>query len=251
MPVDRLGANVDAAIRSGSTPRLVYVTPAHQFPLGSALSLPRRLALLEHAHQHAFHVVEDDYDGEFRYNARPLGSLQSLDRHGRVIYAGSFNKVLFSSLRLGYIVLPPDLVDRFLRLRDAVDRFPPTIEQAVLADFLREGYFERHLRQSRTACIARRDALFAAAERHLHGLLELQSADAGFHVVGLLPKRLPDTTAELRAAEHDVDVTALSGYHVGKPRLNGLLLGFAASKPASITAAVERLARALKGFAQA
>jgi GntR family transcriptional regulator/MocR family aminotransferase len=243
--VDDGGLDVAAAIRREPAPRLAYVTPAHQFPLGGALALPRRLALLEHARRGDFRIFEDDYDGEFRYDVRPLGSLQGQDEHGRVIYTGSFNKLLFSSLRLGFVVLPEDLVEPFLALRERTDRFPPALEQAVLADFIAEGGFERHLRVSRALCLERRDALAAAAHRLLRGRLDLQPGNAGFHVVGRLAAGLIDTEVAARAARHLVRVTPLSGLYLENPRHDGLLLGFAATKPAAIKAGVERLARAL------
>lgn len=243
--VDDAGMDVAAAIRRAPAPRLVYVTPAHQFPLGGALALSRRLALLEHARRHGFHVFEDDYDGEYRYDVRPLGSLQGQDTGGRVIYAGSFNKLLFSSLRLGFVVLPEELVEPFLALRDRTDRYPPTLEQAVLADFFTEGAFERHIRTSRAVCLERRDALLAAAHKHLRGRLDLQPCPAGFHGVGWLPAGRTDMEAVARAAAHDVKVTPLSEFYGEKPRRDGLLLGYAATKPAAIRAGIERLARAL------
>jgi GntR family transcriptional regulator/MocR family aminotransferase len=245
VPVDAQGFDVAAAIRREPAPRLAYVTPGHQFPLGVTLSLKRQLALLEYADRHGFHIFEDDYDGEYRYDVRPLGALQGHDRRGRVIYVGSFNKLVFAALRLGYMVLPPRLVGPFLALRDCVDRYPPTLEQAVLADFFREGHFERHLRRSRNIYLERRDALLAAAAQHLHGLLDLQESPAGFNLVGWLPDAVPAIRAQARAAEHNVQVTPLSSYYIGKPVRNGLLLGYGSAKPRAITAGVERLARAL------
>ena len=248
VPVDAGGFDLEAAIRREPAPKLVYVTHAHQFPLGTTLSLERRLALLAHANRRNFRVIEDDYDGEYRYDVRPLGSLQGHDHGGRVIYAGSFNKLLFSSLRLGYVVLPRDLVDPFLSLRDAVDRYPPTLEQAVLADFFQEGHFERHIRRSRAAYLERRDVLFSAARRQLAGWLEVQPTQAGFHLVGRLQGGLTELEVQARAAEHEVRVTPLSSFYLERPERDRLLLGFAASKPAAIIAGVERLARALESL---
>lgn len=245
VPVDAQGFDVEVAIRREPAPRLAYVTPGHQFPLGVTLALKRQLALLEHAARHGFHIFEDDYDGEYRYDVRPLGAMQGHDRRGRVIYAGSFNKLMFAALRLGYVVLPPGLVGPFLALRDCVDRYPPTFEQAVLADFFHEGHFERHLRRARAVYLERREALLAAAAQPLPGLLDVQASPAGFNLVGWLPEGISDIRAQARAAEHDVQVTPLSSYYVGQPVRNGLLLGFASAQPRAITAGVERLARAL------
>jgi len=243
--VDEAGMDVMHAIGCAPIPRLVYMTPAHQFPLGGVLSLPRRLELLKSANIHKFHIFEDDYDGEFRYDVRPIGSLQGEDTGGRVIYAGSFNKLLFSSLRLGFVLLPDDLVEPFLALRENLDRYPPTLAQAVLADFITEGAFERHIRASRGACLERRDALLAAAHTHLRGQLDLQPCAAGFHGVGWLTAGRVDKRVAEQAAKHDVWVCPLSEYYLENPRRNGLLLGYAATKPAAIKAGIERLARAL------
>ena len=245
--VDAAGLNVPAAIARAPIPRLVYVTPAHQFPLGVVLSLERRLALLQEAQRRRFWIFEDDYDGEFRYDSRPLGALQGQDPHGRVIYAGSFNKLLFPSLRLGYVVLPPALVDSFLALRAAVDRFPPTLEQAVLADFFTEGHFERHIRHSRARYLERREAMLAAAGRHLAGLLELPRCEAGFHLLGWLPKTVSDLAVEAAAAAQELAVEPLSRHYLDRPR-SGLLLGFSGVKPSLAKPAIERLARVLQGF---
>jgi len=243
--VDAAGMDVATALRRESTPRLVYLTPAHQFPLGGVLALPRRLELLRAAKRQGFHVFEDDYDGEFRYDVRPLGSLQGEDDGNRVIYAGSFNKLLFPSLRLGFVVLPEDLVEPFLALRENLDRYPPTVEQAVLTDFFTEGAFERHIRASRAACLERRDALQAAARSLLYGRLDLQPCPAGFHGIGWLAGGRVDTEVAQRATKHDVRVSPLSAFYLEKPRSDGLLLGYAATKPAAIKAGIERLARAL------
>ena len=140
----------------------------------------------------------------------------------------------------GYLVLPPDLLGPFLTLRIAMDRYPPTMEQAVLADFFREGHFERHVRHSRAMYLERRDALLFAARRHLAGLLEMQPTEAGFQLLGRLPDGISDLEAQARAAEHDVRVTPVSGFYFERPVRNRLLLGFAA-----IIAGVERLAQAL------
>src|SRR5262249_4356701 len=157
----------------GPDARLAYVAPSHQYPLGVTLSLPRRLALLDWAQRGDAWVVEDDYDSEFRYTGRPLAALQGLDRTGRVLYLGTFSKVLFPALRLGYLVVPPDLVDAFTAARAATDRQAATLTQAVVTDFIDEGHFLRHLRRMRTLYAERQEVLLRAARREWGGLLEV------------------------------------------------------------------------------
>ena len=147
--VDAEGLDVEAGVRGGGDARLVYVTPSHQYPLGVPMSLPRRLALLKWASQARAWVLEDDYDSEFRYGARPIPCLHGLDVDGRVIYVGSFSKTLFPALRLGFVIVPPDLQDRLVAARAAADQHPPVLDQAVLTDFIVEGHFARHLRRMR------------------------------------------------------------------------------------------------------
>lgn len=154
-----------AGVARAPDARLAYVTPSHQYPLGVTMSLARRLALLEWAERARAWVLEDDYDSEYRYAGRPLASLQGLDRAGRVCYIGTFSKVMFPSLRLGYLVAPPELAAAFAAARTIVDRHAPTVEQAALADFIIEGHFARHIRRMR-ALYAERQALLVEAARH-------------------------------------------------------------------------------------
>jgi len=243
--VDAEGLDVTGGARHGAPPRLVYVTPSHQYPLGATMSLRRRLALLAWASQTAAWVVEDDYDSEYRYAGRPLAALQGLDSEGRVIYLGTFSKVLFPALRLGYMVVPPDLVDTFAAACALAHRHPPTIEQAVLADFIREGHFARHIRRMRVLYAERQAALVEAARRELAGLLDVRPAEAGMHLVGWLPAGIDDVTAAQRAAAHGVDVQPLSLYSLEGIQRAGLLLGYAAVDTREIRDAVQRLAKAL------
>ena len=247
VPVDESGLAIHASLRRHPSPKLIYVTPAHQFPLGVTMTLERRLALLEFAHQRGCWIFEDDYDGEYRYDVRPIGSLQGHDQAGCVIYVGTFNKMMFPALRLGYVVLPPRLIEPFLGLRDAVDRYLPTLEQAVLADFIQEGHFDRHVRRSRARYLERRDVLLEAGARHLTGLVDLRKTSAGFQLAGQLLNGISDTQATARAAEQNVDLTPLSSFYlhgVAAPPAT-ILLGFAALPNRAIRAGVERLAAAL------
>jgi GntR family transcriptional regulator/MocR family aminotransferase len=250
VPVDEEGLDVRRGARAAPGARLVYVTPSHQYPLGVTMSLQRRLALLEWASASGAWILEDDYDSEYRYAGRPLAALQGLDAAGRVIYAGTFSKVLFPALRLGYLVVPAGLVDAFVAARALSDRHSPSVTQAALADFIDAGYFARHVRQTRALYAERQGALVAAARRDLGGLLEVAPAGAGMHLVGWLPPGVDDRVAARAALARDVEVPPLSAYRL-RPRRRGarggLLLGYAAYPPREIAEACGRLAAALRG----
>jgi GntR family transcriptional regulator/MocR family aminotransferase len=246
VPLDREGLRVAVGIDTCPDARMAYVTPSHQFPLGVTMSLGRRLALLDWARRADAWLLEDDYDSEYRYTGRPLPALQGLDRDGRTIYLGTFSKVLFPSLRLGYLVAPADLVDAFVAAKALADRHPPSIEQAALADFIAEGHFARHIRRTRALYAGRQAALLQAAEHDLVGLIELHPAEAGMHLVGWLPHGVSDVDAANRAACVGVDVPALSAYALEPLERGGLLLGYAAVDQADIRQAVQLLGRALR-----
>ncbi len=242
VPVDEDGLLVEALPHLGET-RLGYLTPAHQFPLGVTLSLSRRLALLEWARAADAHLLEDDYDSEYRFAGRPLASLQGLDRDERVIYVGTFSKVMFPALRLGYVIVPTTLVDAFLAMRRAADTHPTILEQAALTDFISEGHFTRHIRRMRVLYAERRAALLQAA-RDLP--LDIFAPEVGMHLIGWLPDGVDDQLAARRAADYDVEVMALSRLTIGAPIRPGLALGYAAINKADIRDGVRRLAAALK-----
>jgi GntR family transcriptional regulator/MocR family aminotransferase len=246
VPVDDEGLDVEAGSRSAGRACLVYVSPSHQFPLGVPMSLSRRLALLNWAASAGAWVVEDDYDSEFRYGARPLPCLQGLDRDGRVIYVGSFAKTLFPSLRLGFVIVPPDLAEAILRARRASELHPPTLDQAALADFLAEGHFARHIRRMRSAYGERLLALEEAARRHCAGALRLRPARTGLHAVADL-KSADARVVFTEAAERGVEVMPLAAYTLGpdKPP-NGLVLGFGAVPPDRLGEGMELLAAAIE-----
>ncbi len=268
LPVDAAGLSVARGRARAPDARLAVVTPSHQYPLGVTMSLARRLELLDWARAAGAWIVEDDYDSEFRYAGRPLAALQSLDadhrggpRGGqRVIYVGTFSKVLFPSLRLGYLVVPPELVAPFAHARAALDDHPSAVSQPALAAFIEEGHFAAHLRRMRLLYAARRACLLAAAERHLGALLEVDPDEAGLHVVARLAPglaaRLDDRAAEARAAAAGLTVPALSSFYLGASRDGpgtgppcgqGLLLGYAAIAEPEIEKGIETLARALGG----
>ena len=208
--------------------KLVYVTPGHQFPLGTTMTLARRLQLLEWARRSRALIFEDDYDSEFRYTGRPIPALQGLDQQGWVLFAGSFSKVLFASLRLGYLVLPPDLIERFAAARTILNRHAPPFEQTVLCDFMVEGHFARHLRRMREVYAERLAVLTESAQQKLKGLLELSSVEAGLQTVGWLQQGIESEAAKRAAAARKVEVTPLRDYSRGPMQREGLQLGFAA-----------------------
>ena len=212
------------------------------------MSLNRRLALLEWASASGAWILEDDYDSEYRYAGRPLAALQGLDTAGRVIYAGTFSKVLFPALRLGYLVVPPELVDAFIAARALADRHSPSVTQAALADFIDGGHFARHVRRTRALYAERQAALVHAARRTLGGLLEVAPAEAGMHLMGWLPAGVDDRAAARAALARAVDVPPLSAYRARPTRPSdrgGLMLGYAAYAPREIDEACGRLALAL------
>lgn len=244
VPVDADGMEVRRSLLRGA--RLVYVTPAHQCPLGVAMSLPRRLALLAWARETGALVFEDDYDSEFRYAGRPLPALQGLDRAGQVAYAGSFSKVLFPSLRLGYLVVPADLIDRFAAARSLTRRYSPMLEQMVLCDFMTEGHFGRHLRRMRQLYGDRLSVLMDCARRQLAGLLELSPIEAGLQTVAWLAPGIAGADAAEAARARKVDVVPLHRFHRSSMARDGLQLGFAAIHPREIRRGVGELALVLE-----
>ena len=229
VPVDDEGMSVASLRRRAGPLRAAYVTPSHQYPLGTSMTAARRFALLDWAFRRRAWLLEDDYDSEYRYVSRPLGALQGMDAHERVIYIGTFSKVLFPAVRVGYLVVPPSLRQRFVEAREAFDLFSPTLYQLVLAEFLREGHFARHLRRMRAVYLERRDALLSGLARHCGDRLTVYNADAGLHVAVLLQAGLDDRDVVRRMAGRGLTATALSTCYAGTVRRNGLLLGFGGS----------------------
>ena len=243
VPVDHEGLQVDVGIAHGPGARLVYLTPSHQFPLGVTMSLARRLAVLDWAKRSGAYILEDDYDSEYRFAGRPLAALQGLDDANCVIYSGTFSKTLFPALRVGYLILPPALVDVFLAARRFIDIHPPQLQQAVLAAFISEGHFGRHLRRMRNLYAERRATLLRAMTALP---LEIYAAETGMHCIGWLPTGMDDQAVARQAAQHDVEVTPLSKFSsMPMPRL-GLLLGYAGVNEAQIWAGADRLASAIR-----
>jgi GntR family transcriptional regulator/MocR family aminotransferase len=222
--------------------RLVFITPSHQFPRGGTLSLPRRLTLLEWAKTRDSLIIEDDYDSELRYDGHPLAALQGLDESGHVIYLGTFSKVLFPALRLGYIVLPPPLLTPFISAKGLVDRGAPTLTQAAVADFLAEGHFERHLRHLRKAYGERHQALVEALESYLPGRVHFSSVPAGLHVMLYLHPSCLEKEVVRQAAASGVGVYPGVPFHLQQPAPPSILLGFSGLSAEQITEGIKRLA---------
>lgn len=230
--------------------RLIYTTPAHQFPVGTAMTIARRLELLEWARGSGALIFEDDYDSEYRYSGRPVPSLQGLDASGQVLFFGSFSKVLFPSLRLGYLVIPPDLVSRFAAAIAVTRRHAPLLDQAVVCEFITEGHFGRHLRRMRQIYAERLSVLLEYGRERLAGLLEISDIAAGLQTVAWLIDTfdggIDGESAAKAAAAREVDVTPLSRYSRGAPAREGLQLGFAAVDAREIRRGVRELAIALE-----
>jgi GntR family transcriptional regulator/MocR family aminotransferase len=248
VPVDGEGLVVEVARQRGENARMAIVSPSHQFPTAVTMSLTRRLALLEWATSAGTWVIEDDYDSEFRYSGRPLEALQALDRSRRVVYVGTFSKVMFPALRLGYLVAPPDLLAGLLAARRLVDVHPPLLEQLALADFLTEGHFARHIRRMRDLYRERRDALVDALAHDLGGLLDVTTPEAGLHLVGWLPVGTDARPIIAAAAERQLYLSSVSQFSVRALPRDGLHLGFASASPDALRAGVRTLARCAETF---
>lgn len=247
--VDDEGIDIAALRALGTRVRAAYVTPSHQYPLGISMTAARRLALLDWAARRNAWLIEDDYDSEYRYVSRPLGALQGMDAHGRVIYVGTFSKVLFPALRVGYVVVPPSLRREFVEARETLDIFSPTLYQLALADFLREGHFARHLRRMRALYLRRRAALLDGLARHCHGRLVVHNADAGLHATTFLPAGIRDLDVLRHMTARGLTATALSTCYAGSMQRSGLLLGFGGSTEDQIAGATRVLGDVLRELA--
>jgi len=248
VPVEVDGAGLDVAALDGHEGLCgVFTTPSHQFPIGAVLSLERRLALLAWAERSDAFVLEDDYDGEYRYEGRPVPSLQGLDRAGRVLYLGTASKTLFPSLRIGWLVVPEPLVRAFTLAKAYADTGGASLEQRVLAEFIEEGHLERHVRRARVRNGARREALEAAVARHLAGAAELAGTRAGLHGVLWVPDLPFEREAQLRRAceARDVGIYPVRPFYATPPARAGFLLGYAALSEETIDEGVRRIGEAL------
>ena len=240
IPVDADGITIPVAAEK--KPRLIYVTPSRQFPLGITMSLPRRLALLDYARRNDAWIIEDDYDSEFRYIDRPLPSLQGLTDDSHVIYTGSFSKVLFPSLRLGYLVLPEGLVEIFCKLKAIRDASSSTLDQATVAVFLEEGFFSTHLRRMRRLYGERLEVFLDEAREHTAGWLTFSRIEAGMDAMGWLESGADDVEISKQLSAAGLTVPAVSAYSL-TPCPPGLLFGFTAFSTAQIRSAMRTIRR--------
>src|SRR5580700_3378190 len=241
VPVDSEGMNVEAGIKRCRRARAAFVAPSHQYPLGVTMSASRRLQLLDWAHKSGSWIIEDDYDSEYRFESMPIASLQGLDTSARVIYIGTFSKVLFPSLRIGYVVIPPDLIDYFVSARRTMDLSSPHFYQAVLTDFMREGHFARHIRRMRLLYDQRRTALVGSLHEQFGQTLQVQGAEAGMHLLVTLPKGMRDIEIATRAAGEKLWLAPLSPYYFEEATHQGFILGFGGTPASEIPEAVQRL----------
>jgi GntR family transcriptional regulator/MocR family aminotransferase len=246
VPVDDEGLDLELGRRRWQEPKVVYVTPAHQFPLGVTMSLRRRLEILEWARRSRTLIFEDDYDSEYRYSGRPIPALQGLDRAGVVIFAGTFNLVLFPALRLAYLVVPPAMVDRFAAAQSITMRHAPLLDQAVLCDFITEGHFARHIRRMRELYAERLGVFLESASSKLGGLLEIPTVEAGLQTVGWLAPGIRAGDAAREASRRQVEVIPISKYASRRFDRQGLLLGFAAVDSRELRRGAGELGRALE-----
>jgi GntR family transcriptional regulator/MocR family aminotransferase len=242
IPVDAQGLMVDAGRCAAPRARAVFVTPSHQFPTGVPLSMARRMELLAWARKSGAFIVEDDYTSEFRYSGPPLASLQGLDDGEQVIYVGTLNKALFPGLRIGYAVVPRALLSAFVSARYLIDRQPPTLQQAVVSEFMQQGHFAAHIRRMRQLYREQRDALAGTLMRRAADWLDVAVPDQGMHLVAYLRDGSADIAVEAMAARAGVVVRAISRfYRAARPR-PGLMLGFSGFPRQLIVPAAARLA---------
>ncbi len=235
VPVDEQGLDVAAGIAAAPQARAAYVTPSHQYPMGVVMTMARRLALIAWARAAGAWIIEDDYDSEFRFAGAPLTALQGLDDGGRVIYIGTFAKALFPGLRLGYLVLPPDLLGPVVQVRARIDRSPPVLAEAALAEFLRDGHFAAHLRRNRRRAEAARDAMVQAL---VELGLPVSPPQQGLHLIVPLPPGTDDRSLIVPLAEHGLAARPLSSLSLGPDARAGLVMGFSGFSPEAIRAAI-------------
>ena len=241
VPVDSSGLMIDKALKADPSARLAYISPSNQFPMGVTMDLGRRLQLINWAEENNSWIIEDDYDSEFRYGSPPVMALQGIDRSDRVVYVGTFSKVLYPGLRLGYMVAPADLIEPIHAIRAHADRGSPLFEQIVLNEYIREGHFARHIRRMRKLYSERRLALISAMETHLGGILEISDSEAGLHIVARLPEGVDDQHVSLALRTRGYEVPCLSSYSLLPLRKGGLLFGFTALDVPEMDEAISRI----------
>jgi GntR family transcriptional regulator/MocR family aminotransferase len=242
VPVDRHGLVTRALPSRGRTP-VAYLTPSHQFPLGVTMSLQRRLELLRWAERRDAWLIEDDYDSEFRHDGRPIAALQSLAPGARVLYVGTYNKVLFPGLRLAYVILPDEWLGAFAAARRVASGGWAPLLQAVLAEFIASGRFAGYLRAARQFYTRSRDRLVESIAAHWGDAVTLGPSSTGLHVVAHLGKRRDDVALARAVRRHALPAAPLSGYYAGAPARPGLVIGYGSSNPDALAVAVKAAAR--------
>jgi GntR family transcriptional regulator/MocR family aminotransferase len=246
VPVDQDGLVVEYGLRRAPNFRLAFVTPSHQHPLGVSMSVERRFALLNAAKNANAFIIEDDYDGEFRYSGHPPPTLKSIDTLGRVIYVGTFSKTLFPALRLGFFLAPAPLVDVFNRVSKALLQGVASSHQAVVADFMQEGHFATHIRRMREIYAERHQILCDATQERLSGLLDIVPTDTGLHTIGRIPQNLDEVEIATAALEKNIVVTPIKRYCIAPTDQKGLVLGFSGIPPSEIIDGVKTLSEVLE-----
>jgi GntR family transcriptional regulator / MocR family aminotransferase len=248
VPVDEQGMDIAKATRCAGA-KAAFVTPSHQFPLGATMSATRRLHLLNWAQSTGAWIIEDDYDSEFRFDSKPIASLQGLDVNSRVIYIGTFSKILLPSLRMGYLVIPRDLVKLFEAVRFATDIFPPYLLQEVLADFMELGHLGRYIRRMRQTYGERRKVLIESIQAEFGDFFTVHGSSAGMHVSVTLPDGFNDLDISIRAAKERLLLFPLTRYYAGKKPRHGFVLGFGSTSTEQIPSAVKRMRAVVPGDA--
>lgn len=247
IPVDSQGIEVELLTQVSQKLKLLYVTPSHQFPTGALLSLSRRLALLQWAQERGTLIVEDDYDSEYRYGDRPIPALQGLDQSYCVIYVGTFSKILFPSLRIGYLVIPPNWVSLVGKAKWLCDRQSPLLEQYALTDFLNEGHFERHIRRMRQLYNQRRQALVKAIKLYLGDRVTIFGENAGIHLMAKIATTLPDEIVVEKAAFLGLGLISAQDFYLDVAKTGEFIFGYSQLNETQIEQGIQKLAQVLKG----
>jgi GntR family transcriptional regulator/MocR family aminotransferase len=248
IPVDDEGMAVETLVESGMNARLVHITPSNHFPLGGTMPMPRRMALLNWAQQTGAIILEDDCDSEFRYSSRPLAALKALDRADNVVYVGTFSRIILPSLRLGYLILPEDLVAPVVAIRSLTDRHPPPIEQILVAEFMLNGHFSTHVRRMRKLYADRQQMLVSALRREFEDLFDIRPAGAGMHIIGWLPRGWSDTALADLAATKGVVLRPVSPFYYRRSPRTGVMLGHASVTSGQLRNGMRLLAKTVAEF---
>jgi len=241
VPIDCEGMDLDFAAKTHPRPTLIFTTPSHQQPLGTTMSLGRRLALLSYAQENSAWIIEDDYDSEFRYRGRPLPALSALDSERRVFYVGTFSKTMFAAIRLGYVVVPPGLIDTFAKARSLLGQNSSAVVEQALSRFMDDGRFVEHIRKMRHIYRARRDTLFDCLTKDCADSIEPQPTDAGMHMLAWLKNGMRDQAAHLKLLEAGIESLPLSAYCIEPLERSGLILGFSGISESRIPKLVKRM----------